>query len=490
MKTRFFLLLPLFCANFALAIAQQITMEGVQAINKIGSFLHEGELLGYYCFYEAKKPSSGKRLYRLKLFDQDLNSTGWTNLIDSKNSAFHSATATSKSLMLLFANAKKNTYILRQYSRKGEEISTKTIQERKDARVDHSIVAISDKGFLHYSAVPYYYALQFITEDESVNNWEVNKNVGKPFVLEYLASNDSAIICLLSIRQNGVTGGSELKLIAHSLHTGEELFKVDVADSQYAVQLTNGFLSGNQIHLFGQYFEKNAAADKGNSLGLCMIRLDMQGNVLSRQYLSWEKEVSMLLPANDKGKIKNVGYLCFHNFIKSQDGKVFGVAESYRRTADGWGIAATLLSPGSSNVVKIVVGNLYVFEFSSEFTLKSVQIFEKMPTDIASPAAGFESQGAVANYVRLMGGFDYAFTKVNKDRSFFSINYIDFVGRKSYELGVIQYNGNGVAVTKKDWTTSSFFTGILPAKEGYMALWEYDYIRKKIIRISLQKLEE
>ena len=252
------------------------------------------------------------------------------------------------------------------------------------------------------------------------------------------------------------------------------------------------WMQDGAVRYFGQYFDKDAKTAKENSLGLCTFTMSLDGEISNRRYVSWAKDVSQLLPANDKGKIEDVGYLFFHDFIPTPSGSVFGVAESYRKTTDALGVAGKVLNMGGGggSTSKIVVEDLYVFEFSPEFELKAVTRIEKSKHDVYLPAgAAYMSPQVLSLIVLYFNGYDYVFTQKKDD--LFSVGYTDFEMRKGEKnglvYGAVNYLDGELSSDKIDLATDAEELRVLPAKTGYIAVWEY-YQKEKKMDIRLERV--
>ena len=89
------------------------------------------------------------------------------------------------------------------------------------------------------------------------------------------------------------------------------------------------------------------------------------------------------------------------------------------------------------------------------------------------------------------GGFDYAYTQVNKDLTSFSVCYSDFVKEKgSYKGGTF----NSITVTDGKVTTDRINTksdakwsSVYPSKQGQVLIMDY-YKKDKKLELHIEKL--
>jgi hypothetical protein len=198
-------------------------------------------------------------------------------------------------------------------------------------------------------------------------------------------------------------------LLVIDINTGQKVFEKLVEDNTYSLYFMNSFVdpaSGN-IALLGQYYKKDDNVVKGKSLGLCSYILDPQGNVITKNYASWLNDVRKFLPVNALGKIEHMGYLFFHKMLRTANGKYYAVGEQYKKAASAAGIAMNvLLGAGSAGLTKMVIEDMVLLEFSNQFKLENVQIFDKTKT-VVELGGGMDLAGPqiTALYLKALGYF-------------------------------------------------------------------------------------
>lgn len=488
-------------------------------LNSKGAIMNGTEVSGYYLFYAVDKAEKGKMNYLLKILDNNLNQVASKSITDEKGVLLMESVYNGKSLMLKFykPSNKDKEFTYRQYDMTGERKSSKT---RPGGRLDYAMLAqnqgndddgtlptlfpVPGKGFINYildtekgAMSQSKYIIEFMPEDEATGKaWKASSSPSSEMYesASFLACDEDILLSTTAKRKGAMNKDIEYYLLGTDMNTGDQLFETSVEDSKYAIAVTNGTSEGDKIQLYGLYYEKNAKTAKEKSLGIFAMTLDKTGKVLERHYNSWAKDVSKFLPTNDKGKIEDVGYLYFHQFIKSADGTIFAIAESYRRTADAGGIAAAVLSGGrtaGAGVTKIVIEDFYLFQFSTDFTIKDVKVIEKNKSDFAYPGTDYMSISVMGIFVKYLGGFDYSFLQKSNDKSLFTIGYLDYEKRKGekdgYLIGTLNYVDNEWVNDKIKLSSSSTSFSVLPGKPGYVMVFEY-FKKEKKMDVRLEKL--
>ena len=82
-----------------------------------------------------------------------------------------------------------------------------------------------------------------------------------------------------------------------------------------------------------------------------------------------------------------------------------------------------------------VAEDFYIFEFSANFDLNDVKIFEKRKSNVMLPSgATFMSPSMISNYMMLYGSFDFSFLQKSTEGDVFHIGYQDYNKGKRTKL--------------------------------------------------------
>lgn len=251
-----------------------------------------------------------------------------------------------------------------------------------------------------------------------------------------------------------------------------------------------------QTIVMGSYFDKDANIIKDFSKGLAVYTINADGKVIAKTYNSWKEDFAKYLPTNSKGKIDNVGFLYIHKLIQAPNGKMFVVGEGYKREASAGGIALKMLGGlsgmrSNAGVSKIVITDMVMMEFNDKFKISGASIYDKANnTAVSSNMSDYNSQHAIALYLKTIGAFDYEFSTGNTDNSDFSVCYGSWERSSDYKgetFNSIHYNGSKFTTDKIELKSKASIMKVFPAKAGSVMIMEY-FKKEKRLNFRLEKL--
>lgn len=487
-----------------------INMHNVRAIKK------GHDITGYFMFYKADKIKGGDYSYRLRIMDENVNEVAEKKIIASKYLYLIEAQYNQELLCFKFYDAKEKKISLKFYDKNGDRVASKSYEPDKievnaykvasaqDMQNNPTVFPVGDKGFLNYRIVKNDkpgYEIKYYPNSKEVKGWKHSSKKTSP-VVEYaslLEANEKIILNRVILQKGKMSRDQETHLSGLDPASGDEIFNTKLENSKYEESLLNSHFNDatNEIYLFGYYFPKGENVMGGQSLGMSMTVMDLKGKIKSKSYISWDKDVAKLLPAKLKGRIKEIGFIYFHEFVTKADGTIFGIGEQYRKTVSAGGTALKALavasgSTGSGSVAQITIGDFFIFEFNKDFTLKGVEVIEKSTSRVQLPAgAAYYGPQFLALYVESLGGFDYNYLKQLDNGNTFSVYYRNYEKRKGEKnksiIGVIS-NTNGTYVTDKvDIYTEADYVKVLPAQGSNVLFFEY-YKKEKEIKMNFQKM--
>ncbi len=499
--------------------AQTRSFEDVVSVQlrNTGPILSEGEVKGYYSFYQLDKIDRKTNSYILSITDQNFNEVATKKFIDNSNISLREATYNGSSLFFKFFNTKTSDIIYRRVDDNGELLLEKTIQSEGGAIAQMwnaggqdpdnvsnlSIFAIDDVGFVGYNFIKgkkLGYSMKFTPENSETKSWTVNSSAdSKLFEYATFFGGDEEIVMSLITKKKGIMSkDTDAFLKGVDTKTGKSLFEKSLADNKYDITPMNFFKNNKgEFVVLGVYFEKGEKELKANSLGLVTFSIDKDGSLGEKRYLSWANDVSKFLPVDEKGKMKDAGFIYFHKIVQMADGKIYVVGEQYQKDVGALG-ALKVLTGGGGGTVKMLVRDLVVFEFDENFNLKNIDIHEKTESNVQVPGYQTSSPHILALMLKAFGGFDYAFSQMSKDNSTFTIGYKDLEKNENAEkrrdkrkliFGALTYSPEGVSKDKLSLETESSGLRIYPAKPGYVAISEY-FKDEKRLDFRLEKINQ
>ncbi len=491
--------------NVKISDVLKVSMRGV------GPVVKGNEVQGYYMFYQLDKADKANNNYQIKFIDQNLNEIANAKLTDSKYLYLQEASFDSQFVMLKFWEAKEKQIQLRKYDGTGKQVSKKiiTLSQRGEFYQFYttgaegeiqgeSLFALDGVGFVNFTqrkTKGWGFQVDFIGVDGK--SWTYNANMAdaKFQYAGFLASDKQNVYVLVGEKTKAMANDVDYNVLAIDLATGKKKYQTVLKDAKYEVDPMSAYIdneTGN-LAVMGLFYPGGEGRGEKNvrSLGLSLVKLSADGTVISSKYNSWATEISKYVASDAKGRIQDVGFIFFHRIVQTADGNVYAIGESYKKAADGVGIAVAALG-GSASVVKLVVEDIFIFEFDNDFAMKSVQLFEKSKTDVGLPqGAGAIPTGMLGTYVKALDGFDYQYTQINKEKTLFTVCYVDLEKNKGekrqWKFGAITFNQGKYVTDKISLETEATTLYVYPAKTGSVMISEY-YRKAKTIESRLEKL--
>ena len=486
-----------------------------------GEIMSEDGLKGYYFFYKTDKVDRKNNAYKLVIFDENLVQVGVKELISSKYTYLKGARFNGDALLLRFYDSKETTYDFKVFDMNAkqkftvsQELSKKDLAYADALGLNSmpTLSAVEGKGFISSQVVKNKkpgYELSFISDQSASKGWKYNSDPSSTaFETALMLGNSSdQVVLLTSKTAKKVTTSHVLGL---DVDSGKKMFEVEFSDDKYDLYVLDANVdqSTKTTAVLGQYYTKGDKVNKKPSLGLFSFVLDDKGNIKERNFASWANDMSKFVDVNEKGRLKNLGHIFFHEVVKTNEGKYIAVGETYKQVVDGaasaLSIAAKLAaaasggsvtSSGNSVQLKIVVEDLLFFEFDENFKLTNVNLYDKTKSNytivdayIPSPASRYA--GLAIKYG--LGAFDYNYSQSNRDNSVITFTYTDFEkvdgAKKKPVFHAITYADGEVSEDEiKLERTFKNKSYVFPAKTGHVTMYEYDRKEKKI-EIHTEKL--
>ncbi len=505
-----FILLMGICL-FSSLQAQEVNIGKVMnfQLRNSGPIYSGNQIDGYYFFYQVDKVDRKTRAYLLKIYDDNLKEVASKLINAPKYYSLLEGSFNGVTLMLEFYDYKAKQIVLHQYDRDAELINeTKAAvnpkyspvfmqQEGSEIRADF-LHPIKYQGFINMRTVKNSkigYEIQFISIDRTNKGWTYKSPTNSKLleVASYMDGNSDLAAFIVMKKPSLLSSKLSTFLQAIDVGTGKELFTAPMIDKSYSLFPLKGNVdpeTGN-IMVLGQYFKLGDNPMKDKSLGLFSYIFDTKGNIVNKSYVGWVKDVSKFVPIDKKGKIEDVGFIYFHYMTRLENGKIYAIGEQYRKAVSGAGVAMKMLG-GSASAFKIVTEDMMIFQFSEDFNLESIEIFDKSKSNIELPE-GYGNIGVVklGHVLKAYDAFDYSFTQMADDEQGFIIGYVDYEkikGEKNRTVfGAIVLNDEEYSVDKIPFNNKGNRLVVLPAKPGYVMI--YEYTRKtKTISVRLEQI--
>ena len=487
--------------NFIFSQHRTISDVAYVQLRNAGPILTGNEVTGYYLFYKTDRVKMNVFSYKVEILDQNLNKVASQSIEGSRYLTLLNGVYNNTSLMLKLYEAGKRELIFLQFDNQANQQSKTTRRAGRmeaamlqkalqtDDGQDIDIFPISNTGFVDYRVVKnksYGYVIDFYPTNGKGKKWSTGSDL-KSKDLEFathIYGDENIIVSSILTKPSMFSTSVEMKLLTIDAKTGEKMYEKKIADPDYELFALNGLESDQEgnFYMLGNYYPKGKNELNSKSLGIFEAKLDKEGNVIERHFTSWSDDVSQFVDVNKKGKIKDVGFVFFHDIIRNADGNLYAIGEQFKKVMLGI-------------QTNIVTKDMMILELDKNYTLKNVNIIDKDETKIILPKGmGINGAQSLAYYVKSRGGFDYEFTCFNKDRSIFSIGYTDYEkvsGAPNETIyGAITYADSKPTNDKVKLATSrddKKYFKVLPSKIGSIVIMEY-FKKEKKLDLRMEKI--
>jgi hypothetical protein len=487
------------------ATAQNLSRHGVLklSVRSSGPIIQDDQVKGYYYFYKVDKQDHKNYNYLLGLYDENLREIKTLEITRPKTYVLVDGVFNGEAFGFLFYDHRAKSTELITYDRSLEKIGNVTRKVNSKIMIasytaivnggeptQAFLVPISNKGFLYYGikeGSKHKYEIQCYDNNLHVL-WSdlagVHTNV--EMATEGFQAGDY-VGSMITRKKTPNSKDLEFDLLVHEVSTGKTVFRVPMIFDKYSMSFSDVFYdeASQNFVVFGEYNDKDDKELKKPSLGLMTLTLDMTGKIIKQKLNSWATEISRAAPVNERGKFDgNNSRILFHEFVRTDDGKIFAIGEQYKKVASAGGIAGNVLmaamggSAGTFSNAQLNIYNIVIFEFTADYTITKVHVFEKRKNVVNLPSGSeYTSPKLVSYYAKAYGGFDYAFTQHAPDKSTFYVSYVNYDrenAKSKNVLGSITYTPEKnfiVDTIPLDRKSTLFF--VQRAKEGYVMVTEY-----------------
>ncbi len=505
----------------ALMAQKKLSIENIRSISlrNSGTIVAAEEVKGYFFYYVSDKVDRKTNEYTIQVLDENLKEVNRIVFEDDKKELLIETSYNGSSLMFLFFNRKEQLVTTKVYGLDGklEQTYSKALDKRSAAYfamaqgsllndeegVNKYVYDIPGKGFL--SVIPMRdgrdvtFEVDIVHSDQKKSiTYSADYGDFKYATASYLgSSNDIAMFEVLK-KEKLMSNKLEGSLLGVDVNTGKKVFELDESVTKYKfMPLSISTLSGNgETLLMGNYYDKGDRVMKNNTLGIGAVTIDAKGKIVKQKYNSWATDFGKYFEVNSKGKLDDIGYLYFHKLIQTEDGDVYAIGEGYKRTASAGGIAATvvLAAAGGYNanasVTKLTITDMVMIRFSKDFDIKDAKVYEKNKNRFNLPGSDYATPHMLAASAKMMGAFDYAFTRTDAAKSSFYVGYNDYERGKDYRGLVfhsIAFADGKISRDKLALNSDASRLRVLPAKTGSILVSEY-FRKEKRLDLRMEKL--
>ncbi len=495
--------------------AQKMSIENVYKITlRNSAAIKQGsEVKGYYFFYVSDKVNKSTNEYTLRITDDNLTLLKDVKFEDSKHVSVLESSFNGTDLIFLFYNEDERTLEYKVYGADGKEKFSyvRELTKKDKTYMQSTYLSMDDEENTYKGLYPveglgfisntpsredrdYTFEIDYFSTSQKKQWSYIPTDGGKKFMGDYLGSSNGIVYLEILKFSSMLDQKPESNLVGLSLETGKQLFDIKT-DSKYRFYpATLSSLNDGSAFIFGEFFDPNANIIKDKSKGFGFWKVNGTGKITFEKYCSWDLDLGKFLNVSSKGKIEDFGYMYLHKMVQVADGSIYAIGEGYKKAASALGIASKLMTSGRGGIsaVKIKVTNMILIKFDKDLNVSGAKIYEKNSNNIQLPNGGeIASTAMLGKMIKYsFGGFDYAYTQENSDKTSFTVCYSDFVRGKDYKgstFNSITYNDGKFTTDKINTKSDASRSAILPGKQGQVLLLDY-YKKDKKLDIHFEKL--
>ncbi|MDO5980126.1 DUF6770 family protein [Flavivirga spongiicola] len=463
------------------------TTEGASLVNSGVMIDTDNSANGYYFFYEVDKVNKREREFAIKILDQNLNEVINKSFVEDRNSYLMQVKYNKQQLMFVMYNSKDFKFIFYSLDKDGnlnkvseyEEGIKNYVYRSKSTVPTFSFYPIANKGFLLfmlYKNKKHGYKLKYISTNGG-ESWDYTSGKEQHEILQILNVDEKGII-LQEVKKKRLLSGEYSAFIKIlDPETGEAFFKKEYPqEAEIPEAWNNVFISNEEVIIIGEYWAEKERVFKDDSKGLFINKYNFEGNKTFNKRVSWQDNFEQTF--NELNDESGRNYLFFHDFMTTENGHIYALAEQYRKTLRV-GLGAQL-----------TITDAYVLDFDKEFNLVDVIKFDKGKSRIKSSVVA-ANRHLLAMLLSREGGFDYEFTQTDKKKDRFYSLFLDYERLKGEKNKIafkaIIYNDGKLTEDKIYLENDLVKTQVKAAKAGYVLLVDHDK-KKKEVKLHLEKL--
>jgi hypothetical protein len=487
-------------------------------LQNVRPIIDNGVVTGYSLFYFLDKVNKKENAYSLHILDNNLKETHAVEITRPTSSVMIESSFNGENFCFSFLDQNKKTMEYLILDKQGEEVGSykvsdvnkweiMSLAQQSEGGSYPGLAAVPGKGFLRYGVDNKAKGTKselVMFDNSGKKEWTASSGSGDDYKWEGaypMQMNENTIVTMIMAKEKLMSMKFDTYILFTDVETGEQVARIESKDAKYArAPIGVSYDAGRKEYfIYGEYFLPKDNTIKDKSQGFYFATYDAKGVLQKQGYSSWTKDIATKVPMGKNGKFDDNTNVTIHKMIRTADGKIFAIGEQFKKVVSGGAVALNMLAAASGNVdsdvsnVKIELHDMMIFEFDENLKIKKVQVVDKDKTNVLL-AKGMGMYGAsfLAFYLKMTGDFNYAFTSVSPDAKTFNSAYVNFdkdkeTGR-NYLIGNIAYNKEQkITIDKIKLTTKPTWFNALPAKPGYIVIFEY-FKKEKKIDIRLEKL--
>ena len=425
-------LLLIACVLGLTSFAQDVTVPNVSPKVKKFKGVQDIEGLGYYCFVMDDKASKGNRVFKLYVWDYDLNELGVAKILLEKKSEILDAVFNGENFLVSFYDRKSDNVKILTYTKEGKKLSEKVadgiktrFMEMEDFRP--SFYSAGKDGF--YGIIPdkeKKFGFTVIRYDNKLKKLWSNTyfpEKGMQVVMDAMADEDKLVVLKYS-KGSKFSRVVDVDMTAFSSGSGDKLWSYDLNSKGKVLMPTElAINSKGNVAVGGIYFEGDKIKAL-NSDGVFFAHVDAKGNEIALSNKAWAGDLQAFIKSNKSSITLGKPKVIFEEIIYSESSDEFKIiGEMY--TVGTAGKVMSMLSNNPDALTKVTIEDLMVFTFGSDGEMKDLYSINKARTNIWIPQA-YSGGINISWYLKQTGSLPFKFASLDQSGDVIAY-FIDYV---------------------------------------------------------------
>jgi len=504
---------------------QSTTIENVLDIKskrQTGAIIEEGNIIGYYVFYFKEKEDRKNSTYEIEIFDNNYNSLRTTEITRPKKTILREVTFNGEAFVMEFFDSKTGFEFI-TFDKNGDETGSLTLgkddvpkAEWRSAQYGGGLgngeytFSNGSSGFFRV-----FYndnkktGYRVVAWDNELNElWRTEAPESGLFEdIDINAVTEDVIAATIWKRKSRSTAKMDFSVVLMDPNTGEIIKEIETGNER------EGKRSVLKIHIdeplqkiyaIGEYYLPKDDMFKDKSQGLYLMEMDYNGEMTSLNQYSWARDIDRLAFRTLRGEERKEyekGYqLMIQDVIRTKSGELFILAEQYRKQINAAGATLNVIGratgTGSASSFDVTINNFVLLQLNSDYELADLQMIEKKKTHTLLPEGMGLWYGStrLGYYVKMMGGFDYAFSTYDLENDEYTIVYTDNDRREEkgdkksdFMLGVIHIENDNAETTRVPLDFEGKRYWLNQAKPGHISIMEY-FKKEKMLEFRVERI--
>lgn len=458
--------------------------------SSLNPMIKDGKIRGYFLYYKKELKDKNTVAYEVIVYDQNLNQFAKKTISGSKELYMIEGSYNGEAFCFKMYDGSERKIKFKLFDNNFASLGTKSVEikgnledmpvlgqtkNENDEVGEKTIFPIEGLGFA--TIIPgkeegQAYQIKMYPQIKGEKGWTFESETldDRLINIKFVGQNEETLFFEILKANPDEPSSNGFAILGIEKKTGVHQFEtyLNCKEFNYFVNTTAYDKTTNSIIALGNYVNNASlfAYPTGNGIG--QVSLTEDGEITSRDHISWKEDLANHLQIRDDGHLEGQGYLFTHKILRGYDNNQYIIGEFYNRASS-----------------QMTLKDLVVLQLDKDFNLISATTQKKKESNFKNPSkSGKMPPYIVAKIARLNREFDYSYTLTDDNAKVMTICYRDNQGAKKedgtvFKMLAVQEDGNRtedeIVLNNQNRTIR-----IMPGKEGFFVVAEYDFENKSL----------